>query len=51
MKIFVLLYADDTVIISETPDKLQIGLDNLYRYSDLWDLRINREKNKNFSIL
>ena len=50
LKIFVLLYADDTVILSETPDKLQIGLDNLYRYSDLWDLRINREK-KNSSIL
>ena len=46
MKLFVLLYADDTVILSETPDKLQIGLDNLYRYSDLWDLRINREKTK-----
>ena len=29
MKLFVLLYADDTVILSETPDKLQIGLDNL----------------------
>ena len=46
MKLFVLLYADDTVILSKTPDKLQIGLDNLYRYSDLWDLRINREKTK-----
>ena len=46
MKLFVLLYADDTVILSETPDKLQIGLDNLYRYSDLWDLRINRKKTK-----
>ena len=51
MKLFVLLYADDTVILSETPDKLQLGLDNLYRYSDLWDLRINREKTKNSSIL
>ena len=46
MKLFVLLYADDTAILSETPDKLQIGLDNLYRYSDLWDLRMNREKTK-----
>ena len=46
MKLFVLLYADETVILSETSDKLQIGLDNLYRYSDLWDLKINREKTK-----
>ena len=36
MKLFVLLYADDTVVLSQTPDKLQIGLDSLYRYSVLW---------------
>ena len=36
LKIFALLYADDTVLMSETSDGLQTLLNNFYEYSKLW---------------
>ena len=41
LKLFVMLYADDTVILAETADDLQNAL-----YCDTWKLHINNSKTK-----
>ena len=46
LKLFVLLYADDTVILSLSPRDLQKSFDNLKTYSRLWKLTINITKTK-----
>ena len=43
---FALLYADDTVLMSETSDGLQTLLNNFYEYSKLWKLKVNIDKTK-----
>ena len=45
-KLFILLYADDTVICSETPENLQKGLDYMYEYCNVWKLKLNPKKCK-----
>ncbi len=46
LKLLVLLYADDTLILAETADGLQLALDALSDYCDMWKLRINSIKTK-----
>ena len=46
LKMFALLYADDTVLMSETSDGLQTLLNNCYEYSKLWKLKVNIDKAK-----
>ena len=46
LKLFVLLYADDTVIFDETPAGLQKGLDAVKQYCDKWKLSLNAKKCK-----
>ena len=46
LKIFVLLYADDTVILAESSDDLQIALDMYASYCRRWKLEINNDKTK-----
>ena len=46
LKLFLLLYADDTVIFSETPSGLQRGLDSIKRYCENWTLSLNAKKCK-----
>jgi hypothetical protein len=46
MKLLVLLYADDTVIMADTAHKMQLALDDLSKYCELWRLTINRAKSK-----
>ena len=46
LKLFVLLYADDTVILSLSPGDLQKSLDKLKTYSRLWKLTKNITKTK-----
>ena len=46
LKMFILLYADDTVICSETPEGLQRSVDELSAYCRRWALRINVSKTK-----
>ncbi|XP_071123270.1 uncharacterized protein [Mytilus edulis] len=41
LKLFVILYADDTVLMAESQIDLQRQLDSLYEYCELWKLRIN----------
>ena len=40
------MYADDTVLLAESPEGLQSLLDALYSYSTKWDLTVNTDKTK-----
>ncbi|KAK3109114.1 hypothetical protein FSP39_023343 [Pinctada imbricata] len=46
MKIFLLLYADDTVILADTSENLQLTLKAFENYCKHWKLRINVDKTK-----
>ena len=43
-KLYLLLYADDTVIFAEWPEKLQTALDTMKLYCDTWKLHVNTSK-------
>jgi hypothetical protein len=44
LKLFIILYADDTVIMAESAADLQKQLDSFSDYCDIWRLKINVEK-------
>ena len=44
--ILVILYADDTVLISKTAEGLQKSLDYLHSYACMWNLTVNKSKTK-----
>lgn len=46
LKLFILLYADDTVIFSENEIDLQKALDQFKLYCETWKLNINVNKTK-----
>lgn len=46
MKVFLLLYADDTLLFSETLDGMQNTLNIFDDYCKLWKLEVNTEKTK-----
>ena len=46
LKLFVLLYADDTVILANSPNELQTAIDLYSTYCKLWKLEINCNKTK-----
>lgn len=46
MKIFTVLYADDTVLMAESKEDLQKQLDALYDYCEIWKLKVNIDKSK-----
>ena len=46
MKIFILLYADDTVLFSSNPNDLQKCLDTFKHYCTTWRLTVNVAKTK-----
>ena len=46
VKLFILFYADDTVIISESADGLQHALNEFYTYCNQWKLTVNVDKTK-----
>ena len=46
IKLYALLYADDTILISESPEDLQKMLDSLSDYCDKWKMHINANKTK-----
>ena len=46
LKIFILLYADDTVIVSEDQNSFQNILNDFYQYCKLWKLTMNMQKTK-----
>ena len=45
-KMFLILYADDIVIFSNSSDELQKSLDLLYGYCQRWKLVVNTNKTK-----
>ena len=40
------MYADDTVLLAETPDDLQCILNSLHTYCHEWNLTVNTDKTK-----
>ena len=46
IRFVVLLYADDTAIVCESPDKFQSALNNFVEYCQTWRLNINYDKTK-----
>ena len=45
-KLYILLYADDTVILAENPNDLQASLNDMKTYCDTFNLHINVNKTK-----
>ena len=46
IKLFAMLYADDTILFAETPDELQDVLNCFYEYCQTWRLKVNVKKTK-----
>ena len=46
IKMYIILYADDTVILAESPRELQMSLDAMQSYCNIWKLNINTSKTK-----
>jgi hypothetical protein len=46
LKLIVLMYADDTILISDTPHGLQQSLNCLRDYCKVWKLQVNESKTK-----
>ena len=46
LSIYLLMFADDAVIFSETIEELQESLNNLKQYCDKWNLSVNIDKTK-----
>ena len=46
LKLFTILYADDTVICAESRDELQAALNGTLHYCYSWKLEINSQKTK-----
>ena len=44
MKLFLILYADDQVLFSTSPDSLQSMLADIEAYCDRWGLKMNTNK-------
>ena len=45
-KLYILLYADDTIILAESPSDLQKALNGMYIYCSDWNLSVNASKTK-----
>jgi hypothetical protein len=46
INMYTLLYADDTLILAESPEDLQLALDEVGNYCQTWRLSINQTKTK-----
>lgn len=46
LKLFTLLYADDTIVFAESETELQQALDAVYDYCKTWHLTVNTSKTK-----
>jgi hypothetical protein len=44
--LFILLYADDTVILAESSDDMQNQINYFYDFCKKWRLKVNIEKSK-----
>ena len=48
LKLFTILYADDTVISAESRDELQAALNGMLHYCNIWKLEINSQKTSDY---
>ncbi len=46
LSIYLLLFADDAVLISESAEGLQSSMNNLFEYCTKWNITVNVEKTK-----
>ena len=46
VKLFTILYADDTVLLAESAEELQSELNYFYEYCEKWNLKVNINKSK-----
>ena len=46
INLILLFFADDMVVLAETPEDLQTSLDSLYQYCLNWGLEVNTVKTK-----
>ena len=46
LRLYVLLYADDTIVMAETPNDLQDALNAVHEYCSTWKLTVNTSKTK-----
>ena len=46
LKIFILLYADDTALLAESREDLQTALNSFEQYYQTWKLTVNIQKTK-----
>jgi hypothetical protein len=46
LKLFIILYADDTVLMAKSSCNLQTLLHKFYLYSDTWKMKVNVDKRK-----
>jgi hypothetical protein len=46
LKLFILLYADDTLILAESSDDMQNQINYFYAFCMKWRLNVNIEKSK-----
>ena len=46
LRLYALLYADDTIVMAETPKDLQVALDSVHMYCNDWKLHVNTSKTK-----
>ena len=46
LKLFILIYADDTVLLAESAQGLPNALDSLFSYCKIWRLEVNTDKTK-----
>ena len=45
-RLYLLMYADDTVLLAESPEDLQTSLNTMKDYCSMFDLEINIDKTK-----
>ena len=46
LNMYILLYADDTLVLAESPEEMQLALDEVGSYCNKWCLSINKTKTK-----
>ena len=46
LRLYVLLYADDTIVMAASYDEMQKALNAVYEYCELWKLTVNMDKTK-----
>ena len=46
LSLYLILFADDAVLFSDTPEGLQLSLDKLHVYCERWNLTVNVDKTK-----